>query len=115
MELNFEEVITESNDDLNIWASITVGFDTFGNLVVKKEFIDYDEHDRDRESYAVVDKDDVETMSRHLKTDKKALPAILFKKFGDTSNTMVPSDVEKLFGDIVDFIFDCGAKCRLKD
>lgn len=112
--MTLQEIIAESHDDLPIWSSVTVGFEDDKSLTVLLEHDDYDEPDYAYRIYATVDKHDALDMARRLNVPLTALPSIIFKRYGDTSNLSVPSEVEAAFKDILDFILDCGVRYRLK-
>lgn len=112
--LALEEVIIESNDDLEIWSSIVVGFDVAKSLVIRWDYIDYDEHEYDFRQDAVIYKDDAFKISCFLHTKLTDLPNFLFNEFGEPSNRFVPSEVEGLFKSILDFILDSGGHYILK-
>lgn len=75
--LALEEVIIESNDDLEIWSSIVVGFDVAKSLVIRWDYIDYDEHEYDFRQDAVIYKDDAFKISCFLHTKLTDLPNFL--------------------------------------
>ena len=112
--LTFEEVIVESNDDLEIWSSIVVGFDIFGNFVIRLDHIDYAEHEHDSRLEAIINKSNARQISDFLHVKLTNLPSLISEKFGETSNLYVPSEVENLFGEILDFILDNGGHYELK-
>jgi len=101
-----QEVIIESHDDLEIWASVTVGFDDDKNLVILLKHIDYEDRNNDNNTYVIVDKEEAITLSRRLKVGITTLPKAIFDRYGDTSNLSVSSHVEAVFKEIVEFIND---------
>lgn len=111
--LTLKQVITESNDDLEIWSSITVWESPRQELIVQLEFIDYTDRERDRKTFATLDRDETHLLAERLHLSPEALPQALFDRYGDTSNTAVPSEVEALFQEILNFILDHGARYRL--
>lgn len=111
--LSLKQVIVESNDDLEIWSSITVWESPRQELVVQLEFIDYDDRDRDSKTFATLDRDETALLAECLHIAAEALPQALFDRFGDTSNSAVPSEVEALFQEILNFVLDHGARYRL--
>lgn len=111
--LTLKQVIVESNDDLEIWSSITVWESPRQELIVQLEFIDYDNRDRDRKTFATLDRDETRLLADQLHLSAEALPQALFDRYGDTSNSAVPSEVEALFQEILNFILDHGARYRL--
>lgn len=111
--LTLKQVIVESNDDLEIWSSITVWESPRQELVLQLEFIDYDDRDRDTKTFATFDRDETALLAERLHIAPEVLPQALFDRYGDTSNTAVPSEVEALFHEIINFTLDHGARYRL--
>ncbi len=112
--LTLEEVIIESDDDLAIWSSIVVGFDISKNLVIRLEHIDYEAHENDYTLAAAIEKDDAFRMACFLHVKLTYLPRFLFEKFGTNFPLSVPSEVERLFKSMLDFVLDCGEHYKLK-
>lgn len=108
--LALEEVIIESHDDFEIWSSVVVGFDTSKNLVVRLDCIDYKENGSGVRQDAVVGKEDAFALSCRWHTKLTGLPHFIYSRFGDGSNLSVPSEVEGLFKEILDFILDSGGR-----
>lgn len=98
------EVIVESNDDLEIWASIVVGFDDDKSLVIELEYINYDDHTEDYVRKAVVDKMGAFLLAQQLRVALTDLPNALQKRFAVNHNAYVPSQVKALFHEIVAFL-----------
>lgn len=98
------EIIVESNDDLEIWSSIIVGFDDEKNLVVQLEYINYDDHEEDYVQKAVVDKMGAFLLAQQLRVALTDLPSALQKRFVVNHNAYVPSQVKTLFHEIVAFL-----------
>lgn len=111
--LALEEWIAQSDDDLEIWASVTVGFDDEKKLAVKLEYIDYEEEGRNRTVFAFVSSGDAYDMARHLNVRLTALPMEIKKRCGYNSTTLVPSQVEKCFKEVLSFIVSCGVGYKL--
>ena len=108
-------IIVESDNDLEIVGTIVSGFDYLNNLVVEYGFEDYRIGGKDYSYSAVIDEDDAKVMARHLKVPLSSLPQVLYDKFGCSfSEILVPSEVVGIFGDILKFVLDCGAKYKLK-
>lgn len=107
-------LIAESDNDMEIVASIVVGFDYLNNFVVKYSFEDYREYGKDWERSAIVDEDDAKRMAQRLRVPLSDLPQIIYDKFNDFSGIAVPSEVEDTFKEILDFVLDCGARYKLK-
>lgn len=111
--LVLEEWIAQSDDDLEIWASVTVGFDSEKELAVKLECIDYEDEMRNRLVFAFVSFEDAYHMAKRLNVRLTALPRAIKNRCGNDSSTLVPSQVEKCFREVLDFIVSCGACYKL--
>lgn len=112
--LTSEKIIVESDGGIEIVATIVAGFDYLNNLVVQYDLEDYREGEKDYTYSAIVDEDDAKVMAKRLKVAYTDLPKALDDEFGDTTDLLVPSEVEAVYKDILDFILDCGAKYKLK-
>ena len=106
--LVLEEFIASSDDDMEIHASVAAGFDTRKSLVVRLKYTDYDFR---KNSYT----QEAWLLSKTLGTRLTNIPKLLSEKFGDqTSTQLLPSDVEDIFKDILDFIIDSGGHYKIK-
>ena len=54
--LLMEQLVVSSDDDLEIWAGITVGYDDDKNFVIELAFEDYEDNSRNKVTRAVLDK-----------------------------------------------------------
>lgn len=115
MSLALEEVIIESHDDYEIWASVTVGFDAGKNFVIRLQSTDYDHHENDYTEDLVVSFEDAFRMSRRLHINMVDLPSHMASRFGDYSNLSVPSAVSALFKTMAGYVLDCGAHYKIVD
>ena len=88
-----------SHEDFDTWSTLTVGFNYTKSLVICLTFYDY--------------KNEAMAMSEQLNVKLTDLPQTICKHCGDTSYVFVPSHVEELFKDVLDFILDCGAHYRI--
>ena len=113
MTTTLEQVIAESNDEMEIWSSVTVWRNSNNELMVRLEFTDSDDPERNYQLSAIIDRDEIKSLASSLGTAPDSLPSVLFGHFGTTSNCMVPSEVEVLFQEILNFILDNGARYRL--
>lgn len=111
MDLALQHVIVESDDDLEIWASIVIGFDEDRNLVVRMKYVDYDfpEHNCLRD--AVVAPDEAYRLAKQFRLPLVDLPRRLAELFGEDSGLQGPVFVGKLFSRIVGYFNDCGVRC----
>ena len=108
-------IIVESDNDLEIVGTIVSGFDYLNNLIVEYRFEDYRSCGKDYSYSAIIDEDDAKVMARYLNVPLSSLPKVLYDKFGcPFSDILVPSEVEGIFGDILNFVLDCGARYKLK-
>lgn len=113
--LVLEEFIASSDDDMEIHASVAAGFDTRKNLVVRLKYTDYDFRKNSYTQSAVIDEEEAWQLSKTLGTRLTNIPKLLSEKFGDqTSTQSLPSDVEDIFKDILDFIIDSGGHYKIK-
>ena len=106
-----EITIAMSHEDFDTWATLTVGFNYTKSLVICLTFYDY--KNVQHHTYAIIEKDEAMAMSEHLDVKLTDLPQTICKHCGDTSYVFVPSHVEELFKDVLDFILDCGAHYRI--
>ena len=106
-----EITIAMSHEDFDTWSTLTVGFNYTKSLVICLTFYDY--KNVQHHTYAIIEKDEAMAMSEHLDVKLTDLPQTICKHCGDTSYVFVPSDVEELFKDVLDFILDCGAHYRI--
>lgn len=111
--LLLEELIIDSDGDMLIGSGIVAGFDDEKNFAVVLDYTDY-ETGYNRKTWAVVEKEDALAMADYLKVRLTSLPQEIFERFGDSSDIAVPSEVEAVFKEILDFIIACGVRYRLK-
>ena len=113
--LTSEIIIVDSDNDLEIVGTIVSGFDYLNNLVVKYCFEDYRRGGKDYCYSAVIDEYEAKVMAKYLKVPLSSLPQTLYDEFSCSfSEILVPSEVEGIFSDILNFVLDCGAKYKLK-
>ena len=111
--LLLEELIMDSDGDMLIGSGIVAGFDDEKNFAVVLDYTDY-ETGYNRKTWAVVEKEDALAMADYLKVRLTSLPQEILERFGDSSDIAVPSEVEAVFKEILDFIIACGVRYRLK-
>ena len=97
-----EITIAMSHEDFDTWSTLTVGFNYTKSLVICLTFYDY--KNVQHHTYAIIEKDEAMAMSEHLDVKLTDLPQTICKHCGDTSYVFVPSHVEELFKDVLDFI-----------
>ena len=66
MQLTEEELLVESDEDLEIGASLSVGLDDRNRMVVQLEYVYYDDHRRDNTLYALLDQEETTTLADRL-------------------------------------------------
>ena len=111
--LLLEELIIDSDGDMLIGSGIVAGFDDEKNFAVVLDYTDY-ETGYNRKTWAVVEKEDALAMADYLKVRLTSLPQEILERFGDSSDIAVPSEVEAVFKEILDFIIACGVRYQLK-
>ena len=115
MKLTRCEEIAASDDDMPIWRCVEVGFDDYKNLVVHLDHDDYGDHRYDHDIYATVDRDETFAMAEYLRINTVDLPKAIYNELGNKENyLLVPSDIEKIFQNILEFVLDCGVHYRLR-
>lgn len=113
--LALEDVIAISDDDLEIWSTLVVGFDFDKNLIIQFDYDrDYDLEDLGYRLLAKIDKEDAFQISSALHIPLVKLPSFFRKEFGESSNLLVPSEIECIFQKILDFVLDFGAHYKLE-
>lgn len=110
--LLLEEIIVESDSDLEIVSTVAVGFDDDKNFVVELEMNDYESRRGNQRHWAVVEKEDALMLADYLKVKLTVLPKVFDEKFGE-SGAFVLSYVEARFKEILDFLLDCGVHYQL--
>lgn len=105
--------IVESNCEIEIFSSICVAWDILGNFIISLEYENYDYPRRNYTKKVKIDADDIDRVCKYLKTTKEQLPDALGEKFKYPYNLLVPSEVEGVFGEIIDMIIDSGVQYKL--
>ena len=114
--LALEELLVETDEDLPIVATVIIGFDDNGCLVLEHKIMDYDVPEESRTKYAVVEKQEAYVLAKKVKVSLMQLPAYVFKKYAvQPFCQAVPSEARTLFKAILDFFAFYGVKYRLKD
>lgn len=113
--LALEEWIAQSDDELEIWASVTVGFDSEKELAVKLEFVDYEDEEKSSFVFAFVSFNDAYDLAKRLNVRLTELPKAIKRQCGRSSTTLLPSQVEKCFKEVLDFLINCGIQYKLKN
>lgn len=113
----------ESDGDQPVVATVSVEFDGWGELQVELAYEDYRRPEREgsrsrlprRRARATVDRADAERMARRLGKPVAQLPAAFEERWGDAGVCLPPRQVEAIFGEMLEFILDCGVQYRLRD
>jgi len=115
------ELIMESDGDCEIVASIVIGNDILGNLVIQLEYNDYGNDFPTGTSYpsckattAVIERDSMERMARKLHLPVKELTNHLIRKFYDGGYISRNAYVRRCFGKMLDYVLDQQGKYYLK-
>lgn len=113
--IKFSELIAESDEDLEkISAALSVGCGDDGMFGVQYEFKDDDDDWNNDCVQAIVDKDETLLLAKNLGVSVLNLPKVFCDKFDPNSSVLVPSEVEAIFKEILEFICDSGAKYKLR-
>lgn len=113
--LALEEIIVEINEDLSIWASVSVGFDDNGNLVLLMANGDCEHPVNNHETWAVVCKEDAYLFAGKIGITLTELPKMLSDRFRVPYGLYTPSEARSLFGDILAFFLDSGVRYNLSE
>lgn len=108
------EVLAESDDDLEIWASLVVGFDAAKNFIVRFEYTNYEERARDYDIDLLVEPDEAFRLARLWRVRLVELPRACCERFGRPNPypQLVPSQVKRLFGALSDALRENGIRVR---
>lgn len=102
--LLMEQLVVSSDDDLEIWAGITVGYDDDKNFVIELAFEDYEDNSRNKVTRAVLDKHNTCLLCDRLGTSILKLPETIAERFNDRYPSYVPSQINAAFGEMLDFL-----------
>ncbi len=115
------QLVMESDEDAQIYASIYIEEDDNGSLAILLDENDggwdYPEgisYEPSKCTIATMDTDEVYIMASYLNIPKQGVMAHLLKEFGDHSYISSPSYVKASFKEILEYILDCGAKYTLQ-
>lgn len=111
--LLFERLIAESDSDMEIGSSITAGFNDEKDFVIELDPWDYAKCGYNNRYLAIVDKDDALLLADKLRVKLTALPQVMQDKFGVFSDIMVPSEIDVIYKEILDFILRYNVKYKL--
>ncbi len=106
-------LIVSSHEDLDVWSTIEVGIDDFKCMDMHLEFVD--SSDQKHHTHATLDRENTAALAKKLKTDVAHLPDAIDEEFGNLGNSMLlPSQVEAIFQEMLEYILDHGLHYRLK-
>lgn len=109
-----EELLIETDPDLTLAATMVIGFDDNGHLVVEYKTTDYNIPEETRITYVSVDKDDAYVLAKKVHAALTGLPGYICKRYGVRPLCQaVPSEARALFGDILDFYKYHGVRYQL--
>ena len=114
--LLFERHIASSDDDLEIGADITVGFNDDKNFVIILAPWDYAGVGANRWCQAIVEKEEALVLASKLRVNLTELPDTFQSKFNNShlSDMMVTWEVEAIFKEILDFLLKYNIKYKLE-
>ena len=111
--LLLEQFIVGSDDDLEIWAGISVGYDDDKNFVIELSFEDYRVKDGSR-TMAVLNKQNTCTLCDRLGTSILKLPETFAGRFKDNYPSYVPSQINAIFSEMLDFLLSEGVRYTIR-
>ena len=112
--MSAKEFFVESDNDQPVVASLGAAVNKFGEFVVEMEKERYGRRSRTEKTLAVVDREDARELAKALGVGEDELSRALNGHFGEVGRNLSVADVEKLFGEVLDFILDHGVRYRLK-
>lgn len=113
--LALEELLIETDEDLPIVATVSIGFDDNGCLVLEHKIVNYEMPEESCSELVIVDKLEALALAKKVKISLVQLPAYVFKRFGTlTFRQTVPSEARALFKTVLDFFVFYGVKYQFK-
>ncbi len=109
-----EQLIMSSHEDLDVWATIRVGFDENKNFIVEFEHLYNDSPEFNYKKIAYIRPDEAFLLSKKLKLSLLQLPDCFKRLFGNSDNFSCPSDVKALFSEILQYITESRISYRFK-
>lgn len=106
--------IIESIDDFDIWAYIVAGYDFRGRLIIEYDYSDVGNHRNDYRQRAIIDADDVKTLSGRLSVAPHEIPSVIKEELGSKAPVADISTVRYAFKEILLFIVEKGAQYKLE-
>lgn len=103
-----------SDEDQMVVQDVTIGYDETFNLIILIERSDYEDHDNDCATWAVIDKNDAAELSRRLNVPMRELPKAMgqsMSNYSDIVNATL-SQTKNCFHSILDCL--TSYKCRYR-
>lgn len=113
--LTLEELLIETDSDLPIVATVIIGFENEGDLMLVYESMNYDTPSESHIKYALVEKQEVYTLAKKMHIPLIQLPVYIAKKYGvQPFCQAVPSEALALFKEILNYFASYGIKYQYK-
>lgn len=102
--LTLEELLIETDPDLTLAATMVIGFDDNGDLVLEYTITDCNAPLETRIKYVSVNKEDAYILAKKVKVALTKLPNYIYRRYGKRPLCETdPSEARALFGEILDF------------
>ena len=120
--MTLERSIISSDPDLDrLWACVNCGYDDNRNFLICYTFKRNEDTDIPKRYAdsghvvtAMINKEDAYRMSVKVHVKMTELPAFMEEKFGDIDDgTLSPSEVERAYKVILDFVNSCGIRYKI--
>ena len=109
-----EKILINTDVDLPIQASVCALVNDRGELVIDYTYEDDEELSSDFRRAAIVDREDTLEMAKYYGVQVEQLPQLLYDECGVAYDS-VPSDVERVFQDVLNFILESGVRYKFRD
>jgi len=111
-----EELLIETDPDLTLVATMVIGFDDNGHLILEYKVTDYNIPLEPRVKYVSVDKEDAYVLAKKVNVALTKLPNYICRRYGKRPLCeTVPSEARALFREILDFYKYNGIRYQLKN
>jgi len=116
MMFTLEELLIETDPDLTLVATMVIGFDDNGHLILEYKVTDYNIPLEPRVKYVSVDKEDAYVLAKKVNVALTKLPNYICRRYGKRPLCeTVPSEARALFREILDFYKYNGIRYQLKN
>ena len=112
--MSTEEFFVESDNDCPVVVSVGAALNKFGELEVEMEKTRHTGRRKEEKTVATLDREETRELARRLGVEPEGLSGALREHFEDGGLPFSPGDVERLFGETLDFLLDNGARYRLR-